>query len=91
MRLHNWMFDDPSVFEQVYGDLRNDTGAVIMGRRTYDNSIPAWGGSGPLGDDVPCFVVTHRPLTERRPDVHRRDGRHRESPSTRRRPRPATR
>jgi dihydrofolate reductase len=32
-----------------------------MGRRLYDNSIVAWGGKGPLGD-VPCFVVTHRPI-----------------------------
>jgi dihydrofolate reductase len=59
MRLHNWMFDDPSIFERIYGDLKNATGAVIIGRRTYDNSIPEWGGSGPLGDDVPCIVVTH--------------------------------
>ena len=62
MRLHNWMFDDPTVFDQVFGDLRNNTGAVIMGRRTYDNSVAAWGDSGPLGD-VPCFIVTHRPVT----------------------------
>ena len=62
MRLHNWMFDDPTVFDQVFGDLRNNTGAVVMGRRSYDNSVLAWGNSGPLGD-VPCFVVTHRPLT----------------------------
>jgi len=61
MRLHNWAFDDPSVFERLYGDLVEETGAVIMGRRTYDNSIPEWGGKGPLGD-IPCFVVTHRPL-----------------------------
>ena len=61
MRLHNWAFDDPSVFEQVYGDLTENTGAVIMGRRSYDNSIENWGGKGPLGD-VPCFVVTHRPI-----------------------------
>jgi dihydrofolate reductase len=59
MRLHNWAFDDPSVFEQVYGNLVEETGGVIMGRRSYDNSIEAWGGNGPLGD-VPCFVVTHR-------------------------------
>jgi len=32
--------------------------AVVMGRRTYDNSVPEWGGKGPLGD-VPCFVLTH--------------------------------
>ena len=39
---------------------------MIMGRRSYDNSIEAWGGKGPLGD-VPCFVVTHRPLAEADP------------------------
>ena len=61
MRLHNWAFDDPSVFEQVFGNLVEETGAVIMGRRSYDNSIEAWGGKGPLGD-VPCLVVTHRPF-----------------------------
>ena len=59
MRLHNWAFDDPSVFERVFGNLIEETGAVIMGRRTYDNSIEAWGGKGPL-DDVACFIVTHR-------------------------------
>ena len=61
MRLHNWMFDDRSVFDEIYGDLINETGAVIMGRRTYDNAIEEWDGKGPLGD-VPCFVITHRPL-----------------------------
>ena len=66
MRLHNWMFDDPSVFERVFGDLTQNTGAVIMGRRSYDNSIAAWGNEGPLGE-VPCFVVTHRPLTDAPP------------------------
>ena len=34
--------------------------SVDAGRRSYDNSIEAWGGKGPFGD-VPCFVVTHRP------------------------------
>ncbi len=66
MRLHNWMFDDPSVFEEVFGNLIEETGAVIMGRRTYDNSIEAWGGKGPLGE-VPCFVVTHRPIEDADP------------------------
>ena len=33
MRLHNWAFDDPSVFERVYGNLIEETGAVIMGRQ----------------------------------------------------------
>jgi dihydrofolate reductase len=66
MRLHNWMFDDPSVFERVYGNLIEETGAVIMGRRTYDNSIPEWGGRGPM-DDVPCFVITHNPPASAHP------------------------
>jgi dihydrofolate reductase len=63
MRLHDWAFDDPSVFEQIYGNLIQETGAVIMGRRSYDNSIEEWGGKGPLGE-VPCFVLTHRPQPE---------------------------
>ena len=60
MRLHNWGFDNPGVFERVFDGVIDNTGAVIMGRRTYDNSIPEWGDSGPVGD-VPCFVVTHEP------------------------------
>ena len=61
MRLHNWMFDDPSVFQKVFGDVTEKTGAVIMGRRSYDNSIEAWGGKGPI-EGVRCFVITHRPI-----------------------------
>jgi dihydrofolate reductase len=33
MSLHNWAFDDRSLFERVYGRLVEETGAVIMGRR----------------------------------------------------------
>ena len=60
MRLHNWMFDNPEVFDRVFGDLTTTTGATVMGRRTYDNSISEWGDKGPLGE-VPCFVVTRHP------------------------------
>jgi dihydrofolate reductase len=60
MRLHNRGFDNPGVFERVFDGLIENTGAVIMGRRTYGNSIPEWGCGGPIGD-VPCFVVTHDP------------------------------
>ena len=42
MRLHDWAFDDPSVFEKVYGKHTEQTGAVIMGRRSFDNSIGPW-------------------------------------------------
>ena len=63
IRLHSWGFDNPGVFERVFDGAIDDTGAVIMGRRTYDNSIPEWGGGGPVGD-VPCFVVTHNPPSD---------------------------
>jgi len=65
-RLHAWMFDDPSVYERSYATVVRETGAVILGRRMYDNSIEPWERKGPLGD-VPCFVVTHRPFVPAHP------------------------
>jgi dihydrofolate reductase len=36
------------------------TGAVIVGRTTYDLSIPYWGADGPLGAArVPTVVISH--------------------------------
>jgi dihydrofolate reductase len=36
------------------------TGAVICGRRTYDDSLPWWGADGPTGAvRVPVFVLSH--------------------------------
>ena len=35
-----------------------NTGAFVMGRRTFDLGIGQWGPSGTFG--MPCFVVTHR-------------------------------
>ena len=32
MRLHNWAFDDPRCSSKVFGNLIEETGAVIMGR-----------------------------------------------------------
>jgi dihydrofolate reductase len=65
-RLHSWMFDDPSVYERSYATAVKETGAVILGRRMYDNSIEPWERKGPLGD-IPCFVVTHRSFTPAHP------------------------
>jgi dihydrofolate reductase len=59
MSLHTWAFADRPLFERIHSRLLAETGAVIMGRRSYDNGIAAWGEQGPLGE-VPCFVVTHR-------------------------------
>lgn len=58
--LHDWAFRgedrDRAVLEQGGAHL----GAVIAGRRTYDNSIRWWGPDGPTGSmRVPLFVVSH--------------------------------
>jgi dihydrofolate reductase len=57
-RLHEWVARDP----QVLADAGRDTGAVIAGRRTYDDSLPWWGADGPTGPArLPVFVLTHDP------------------------------
>ena len=60
-RLHEWAFAgednrDREVLERGI----STTGAVIAGRRTYDDSIPWWGADGPTGSvRLPLFVVSH--------------------------------
>lgn len=62
-RLHQWLFASPCDPRdtEVAADMFSPaiTGAVIIGRRTFEV------GEGPWGDDgtfhLPCFVVTHRP------------------------------
>src|SRR5262245_60550358 len=59
--LHEWAFS---------GDPQNDAfmeravagiGAVVAGRRTYDDSLAYWGTDGPTGTRrIPVIVVTHR-------------------------------
>lgn len=39
-------------------ELRDETGAIVVGRRQFD-ATNGWGGSHPLG--VPVVVVTHQP------------------------------
>ncbi|MFE5672713.1 dihydrofolate reductase family protein [Agromyces sp. NPDC056523] len=58
--LHDWAFAggdrDRELLEQAGARL----GAVIAGRRTYDNSITWWEADGPTGPArVPLFVVSH--------------------------------
>lgn len=59
-RLHDWVFKNPgSEYSRTFvASLKNKIGAVIMGRTMYDESLPWWNGTGPLGDGVPCFVLT---------------------------------
>ena len=49
MRLHNWAFGDPTVFERVFGNLIEETGAVIMGRRIVRQLDRGVGWQGPAG------------------------------------------
>ena len=59
-RLHDWGFNsaDPRNREIMAGWA--STGAIIIGRTTYDLSIPYWGADGPSGAArVPTVIVSH--------------------------------
>jgi dihydrofolate reductase len=59
-RLHQWAFGDDRRDREVLTSGVGATGAVIAGRRTYDDSVPWWGADGPTGPArVPVFVLTH--------------------------------
>jgi dihydrofolate reductase len=54
-QLHQWAFGDDRRDREILTG-----GAVICGRRTYDDSIPWWGADGPTGPArVPLFVLSH--------------------------------
>jgi len=59
-QLHQWAFgEDPRDREVLTGGAGR-LGAVICGRRTYDDSLPWWGADGPTGPArVPVFVLSH--------------------------------
>ena len=62
-RLHRWLFPETegaspsSADAAVSAGLFSRTGAVVVGRRTYDIGVDLWGDT-PF--PVPTFVVTHR-------------------------------
>jgi dihydrofolate reductase len=61
--LHQWVFDGGPENAAFFGRMMEDVGAVIAGRKTYDDSLPFWDDNGPTGEArLPLFVVTHRPL-----------------------------
>ena len=67
-QLHDWMFTGVTPADRaVIEGVRAGTGAVVLGRRTFDVGLEHW-------DDVPypapSFVVTHRP----RPDLPQASG-----------------
>jgi dihydrofolate reductase len=60
-RLHGWAFatDDDRDRAVLTGGVEG-TGAMIAGRRTYDDSLPWWKADGPTGPArLPLFVITH--------------------------------
>src|SRR5262245_38711758 len=60
-RLHDWGFssEDPRNREIAEAILAT-TGAVLVGRTTYDHSIPNWGADGPTGAArLPTVIVSH--------------------------------
>ncbi|WP_155372276.1 dihydrofolate reductase family protein [Catellatospora vulcania] len=62
-RLHQWIFDEASEVDAAA--VRRQfalTGAVLLGRRTFDVGVGVWGDT-PY--PVPCFVLTHHPAPDR--------------------------
>jgi dihydrofolate reductase len=57
-RLHEWQFRE-GVRAAVLEDLFGSTGAVVVGRRTFDLGEKPWGDNPPF--HRPVFVATHRP------------------------------
>ncbi len=65
MILHDWMFKNPKVFEEVLSRMRATTGSIIMGRHSYEVAH-GWGDEPPF--HMPIFVLTHKaepPLTKK--------------------------
>lgn len=59
-RLVEWAFGEDERDRAILTDGIGGLGAVICGRRTYDDSLPWWGADGPAGETrAPVFVVTH--------------------------------
>jgi dihydrofolate reductase len=59
-RLHEWAFKSEDPRNRELLEVIERTGAVIVGRTTYDLSIPYWGADGPTGSArIPTVVVSH--------------------------------
>jgi dihydrofolate reductase len=57
-RLHEWGFGEDEREREVLASVVEGSGAIIAGRRTYDDSLPWWGADGPH-PPTRVFVVTH--------------------------------
>lgn len=65
-RLHAWAFDEKdAVGREVLSRDVSETGAILGGRRTYDDSLQYWGANGPTGAArTPVIVLTHSPPSD---------------------------
>jgi dihydrofolate reductase len=64
-RLHAWAFNSEDERNQKILRGGAALGAVIAGRRTYDDSIPWWGPDGPTSSArIPVIVVSHSVPTD---------------------------
>ena len=59
-QLHEWGFNSADPRNREIVESWAGTGAIIVGRTTYDLSIPYWGADGPMGAArVPTVIVSH--------------------------------
>ena len=59
-RLHDWGFKSTDPRNRKITEGWVNTGAVIVGRKTYDLSIQYWGADGPIYKPrVPVIVLSH--------------------------------
>lgn len=69
-RLHEWAFKSTDPRNQEIIAIGATMGAMIVGRTTYDLSIPYWKADGPVGAArVPTVVVSHS-IPQDVPDNH---------------------
>ena len=64
-QLHEWGFSSDPLDRQYAERGMGHGGATIVGRVTYEHSLPWWGADGPSGAErVPVFIVTHEAPAE---------------------------
>lgn len=64
-QLHTWAFGSDETNRKYLEDAVGGLGAIITGRKNYDDAIPGWRADGPTGPARrPVIVLTHEAPTE---------------------------